>query len=81
MTDALDEAIEAATQDVTAISDPVASFRATREVRAQLNAGDRRLIEHEKRMVWLLREGRTWEEVGEMLGFSGSRAEAIARGR
>lgn len=81
MTPALTEAIEAATNDVKAIEDLVERFRAARELRDEIGDADRSLMEIQRSTVWQLHEGRSWAEVGELLGFSGSRAEAIARGR
>ncbi|MBT2467818.1 hypothetical protein J7E97_08015 [Streptomyces sp. ISL-66] len=56
-------------------------FRTTRARRAEIALEDRSLKAIEKEIVWILYEGRTWKQVGELLGFSGSRAEAIARSR
>ncbi|MFI2349724.1 hypothetical protein ACH492_22255 [Streptomyces sp. NPDC019443] len=81
MTDPLTGALEDATAQVAAVADPVERFRAARERRAAITQADRELTEIEKAVVWELYEGRTWAEVGKILGFSGSRAEAIARGR
>ncbi|GAA3384451.1 hypothetical protein [Streptomyces racemochromogenes] len=58
-----------------------ARFRAARLRRAELAEEDRVQKQIEEAMVWGLHEGRSWAEVGRILGFSGSRAEAIARRR
>jgi DNA-directed RNA polymerase specialized sigma subunit len=81
MTDVLTEAIETATAAVAAIGDPVERYQQAREERVKLGTGDRTLMEIQQAVVLVLREGRTWAEVGEILGISGSRAEAIAKGR
>ncbi|MGW5426853.1 hypothetical protein ACWET9_06450 [Streptomyces sp. NPDC004059] len=81
MTEALADALETATAAVTAIDDPVERFQKARDLRAEIADADRSLLEIQRSVIWSLYEGRTWAEVGAMLGFSGSRAEAIARGR
>jgi hypothetical protein len=81
MTEALTDAIETATAAVTAIDDPVERFKRARTLRAELGEADRALLEVQRTVIWGLYEDRTWGQVGELLGFSGSRAEAIARGR
>lgn len=81
MTDALTDAIETATNAVTAIDDPVERFKKARDLRTELADADRALLDIQRDVVWTLYEGRTWADVGKLLGFSGSRAEAIARGR
>lgn len=81
MTDATMTAIEDATATVAAIEDPVSRFEAAREERAKYAAGDRAMLDIQRGVVRDLHEGRSWAEVGALLGFSGSRAEAIARER
>ncbi|MFJ2399828.1 hypothetical protein ACIOUE_00890 [Streptomyces xanthochromogenes] len=81
MTDALAEALESETAAAAAIVDPIERFRAVRDLRARLDSVDQSLIEIEQGVVQTLHETRSWSEVGALLGFSGSRAEAIARGR
>lgn len=81
MTEALTEAIEATTAEVKAIENLIERFHRARDRRADLSAGDQALMEIQRATVWELHDGRSWAEVGELLGFSGSRAEAIARGR
>lgn len=81
MTDALIAAIETATAAVAAIDDPAERYQLARETRVKLTDGDRALLEIQQAAAWNLYEGRTWAEVGEILGVSGSRAEAIAKGR
>lgn len=81
MTDALTEYAEAEAAPVAAIADPIERFEAAKNERAKHSAADRALMEIQKAVVWELHESRTWAEVGDLLGFSGSRAEALARGR
>lgn len=81
MTHALTEAIEAATTNVKDVDDPIERFRAARTLRTQIGDADHTLLEIQRAAVWTLYDGRSWAQVGELLGFSGSRAEAIARGR
>lgn len=81
MTDSMTAAIEDATAAVAAIEDPVARFEAARLERATLAAADRALLAIQREIVRGLHEEHSWAQVGELLGFSGSRAEAIARER
>lgn len=81
MTNSLTDAFETATAAVTAIDDPVERFQKARDLRTELADADRTILDIQRKVIWALYEGRTWAEVGRMLGFSGSRAEAIARGR
>lgn len=81
MTQTLTAAIDDATTHVEAVDDPVERYHAARRERALIAEGDARLKVIQREVVVLLREGRTWSQVGELLGISGSRAEAIARVR
>lgn len=81
MTNALTEPLEAAAVAVEAVDDLIERYMAARENRAEIASSDRRHMEIQRGVVWKLYEGRTWAEVGELLGITGSRAEAIARGR
>jgi hypothetical protein len=81
MTDALTDSIKTAIEGVAAIDDPAERYKAARETRAKLAAGDRQLMKMQKSIANDLHEEHTWEEVGAILGFSGSRAEAVAKGR
>lgn len=81
MTDALTEYANREAAPVAAIADPIERFAVARDERAKHGAADRALMEIQKAVVWELYEGRTWAQVGDLLGFSGSRAEALARGR
>lgn len=81
MTDALTEAIEARFEDIEATEDPVERFRMGRELRAKCADAEQRVIRIEQVIAAELKEGRTWLDVGKLLGVTGSRAEQIAKGR
>lgn len=82
MTDALTEAQEAKVAEVVSHADPAERYAAAREARAQNRENyDRRLQEIQKDAVRELRPGRTWAEVGKMIGTTGSWAEALVSGR
>lgn len=81
MTNALTASIEAAIEDIAAVADPVERFSAGRKLRSELNDGDRRVMRIQQSAVEELKQGRTWAQVGEILGVTGSRAEQIAKGR
>lgn len=81
MTEALTDAINAAAEGLSTISDPVERYQQARKLRADLAHGDATLRSVEQRAVAELKEGRAWREVGQLLGVSGSRAEQIARRR
>lgn len=81
MTDSLSASLTTAAAEVAAIVDPVERFHAAREKRATIAVGDRELMEIQRAVVCTLYEEHTWAEVGEAIGVSGSRAEAIAKGR
>ena len=81
MTAALTSSIETATAEVEAIADLVERHHAARERRTALIKGDRALKAIQQDVAQTLKPGRTWAEVGDLLGFSGSRAEALAKGR
>lgn len=81
MTDALTHAVETVTARLMAISDPVERFKETRNERKTNSQADATWKQIQVDAVNTLREGRTWAEVGELLDISGSRAEALAKGR
>lgn len=81
MTDALTTAIEDAIEDVAATADPVERYRQARILRAELIDGDHKLKAIQQAVALDLKTGRTWAQVGKALGVSGSRAEALAKGR
>lgn len=79
MTQNLRAAIQADAADVSAIPDLVERYHAARRCRDVLD-GDRTFKDIQQSVVLALKEGRSWREVGELLGVSGSRAEQISRG-
>jgi hypothetical protein len=82
MTDALTEAQEAKVAEVVAHADPAERYAAAREARARnRETYDRRLQEIQKEAVRELRPGRTWAEVGKLIGTTGSWAEALVSDR
>ncbi|MDX3713408.1 hypothetical protein PV733_31595 [Streptomyces europaeiscabiei] len=81
MTEALTAAIEAAAEELADISDPVERYQAARELRAELDRGDRVFKDAQQGAVNELKSGRPWREVGGLIGVSGSRAEQISRGQ
>lgn len=81
MTNTLTASIEAAKEAVATIEDPVERYQEARRVRTQLHEGDRELMLIQQQVAESLKSGRTWAEVGAMLGVTGSRAEQIAKGR
>lgn len=82
MTDALTEAQEAKVAEVAAHEDPAERYQAAREARAQNRENyDYRLQEIQKTAVRELRPGRTWAEVGKLIGTTGSWAEALVSDR
>ncbi|MFD6180091.1 hypothetical protein [Streptomyces goshikiensis] len=75
---------EPPTEDATtnrSVEELAARFREARARRAEIANEDRRLKEIEQEVANALHVERSWKQVGAILGFSGSRAEAIARGR
>lgn len=81
MTEALTTAIADTEEEVAAVADPVERYHQARIVRAQLIEADHKLKAVQRTVANDLKAGRTWAQVGEVLGVSGSRAEALAKGR
>ncbi|MFE9337734.1 hypothetical protein [Streptomyces sp. NPDC007063] len=84
MTDALDTAIEDALAKAGATEDTAERAHATAKLREKLSKADRRALALHQSAVRALYDedpNRTWADVGAVIGKSGSRAEAIARGR
>lgn len=73
--------IESRTDRVRQIKEPVIRFQAARWVRQQIAMEDERLRLKQKLLVERMKDGRTWAQVGAILGVSGSRAEAFVKGR
>jgi DNA-directed RNA polymerase specialized sigma subunit len=81
MTDALEAAGQKTLADLGKIDDLVERYHETRTQRARVAEIDRALKGIERGIALTLKDGRTWRQVGELLGVSGSRAEQISRGR
>ena len=81
MTDTLISTIEAETERLSQIADPADRFRAVRNFRESLAAGERTALAMEKAAVLELKENHPWRVVGEILGMSGARAQQIASDR
>lgn len=81
MTDALDEAIDAAMQSLVAIEDPIERYQVSRDLRTKIDRGSNALKHAQAQIANELKTEHSWREVGELLGVSGSRAEQISRGK
>lgn len=81
MTDALDAAIDDALRSLASIDDPVERYRVSRELRLELDRGSSALKATQAAIANELKAGRSWREVGELMGVSGSRAEQISRSK
>jgi len=76
MTDSLEAAAVALVDELNKISDDVERYQATKSLEARL---DKDLKGIKAKVAQNLYDGRTWGEVGELLGVTGSRAEQISR--
>jgi hypothetical protein len=81
MTNALTAAIAATTEEVAAVENPVERYDAARRARTLIKDGDREFMLIQQEVTNSLKDGRTWAEVGALLGITGSRAEQVAKGR
>lgn len=77
MTNSLEAARVSLVDALNEISDDVERYQAVKEIEVQIE-GDFKQIKAE--IALSLYEQRTWEQVGELLGVTGSRAEQISRG-
>ncbi|MFI8872441.1 hypothetical protein [Streptomyces sp. NPDC055243] len=77
MTDSLEPARVTLVDAINKISDDVERYQTVKDL--ELRLGDT-FKEIKARSARNLYEGRTWEQVGELLGVTGSRAEQISRG-
>lgn len=77
MTDSLEAAAVSLVDELNKISDDVARYQAVKDLEAWL---DRNLRQVKATVASNLYDGRTWGQVGELLGVTGSRAEQISRG-
>ena len=77
MTESLDAAEHTLIAAVREISDDVDRYQAVKELEVRLGASLREIKAEAARNLY---EGRSWSQVGELLGVTGSRAEQISRG-
>lgn len=77
MTEPLDTAERALIEAVREISDDIERYQAVKELEVRL---DQSLREVKAEVARNLYEGRSWNQVGKLLGVTGSRAEQISRG-
>jgi hypothetical protein len=77
MTESLDTAESALIEAVREISDDVERYREVKDLEVRL---DRSLRQIKAEIAQNLHDGRSWNQVGELLGVTGSRAEQISRG-
>lgn len=77
MTEALEIAERALIEALKEISDDVEQYRTSKELKARL---DQAVRDIQAGVATRLYVGRSWSEVGRLLGVTGSRAEQISRG-
>jgi 7-keto-8-aminopelargonate synthetase-like enzyme len=76
MTESLDAAENALIAAINEISDDIERYQEVKELEARL---DRSLKQIKADAARRLYEGRSWNQVGKLLGVTGSRAEQISR--
>lgn len=76
VTETLESAITSLVGAAREISDPIECYEATKAIRVRI---DREMKELAAEMARNLHEGRSWKEVGDLLGVTGARAEQISR--
>lgn len=76
MTDTLETAVASLIDAIEEISDPVERYQAVKELEARL---DLTLKQIKAEVAKGLYDGRSWNQVGELIGVTGSRAEQISR--
>jgi transcription antitermination factor NusA-like protein len=77
MTDSLDTAERAVSEAIREFTDDVERYQAIKQLEVRL---DRVMREAKAEVARNLYEGRSWNQVGKLLGVTGSRAEQISRG-
>lgn len=77
MTDSLEAARVSLVDALNEISDDVERYQAARSLEVRLGDDFKQIKAKVARNLY---DGRTWEQVGELLGVTGSRAEQISRG-
>ena len=76
MTDSVDTAERALVAAINEISDDIERYQAVKELEARL---DLSLKQIKADVAKNLYDGRSWSQVGKLLGVTGSRAEQISR--
>lgn len=76
MTETLDATRRQLIDAIDAIGDPVERLQKVIDLEAQLKVD---IKQAKARIARQLKEGRTWDEVGEVFGVTGARAEQISR--
>lgn len=76
---AVRDSIAAVTEKARSIPDLVERFRFVREQREQLRSGGLLLLEVNAEAIQGMKVGRSWTEVGSLLGVTRQRAEQLAR--
>ncbi|MFE9886844.1 hypothetical protein [Streptomyces scopuliridis] len=76
MTDTLDARATSLVATIREISDDVERYQAVKELEMRLDS-DLKQVKAE--IALTLHEERSWQQVGELLGVTGSRAEQISR--
>lgn len=77
MTDSLKAAAVALIDELASISNDVERYEAVKELEVFIDKGFKQV---KATAATNLYNGRTWEQVGKLLGVTGSRAEQISRG-
>lgn len=77
MTESVDTAERALIAAVREISDDVERYQAVKDLEGRIGASLREIKAEAARNLY---DGRSWSQVGELLGVTGSRAEQISRG-
>lgn len=77
MTDSLEAARVSLVDALNEISDDVERYQAVRSLEVLLGDDFKQIKAKVARNLY---EGRTWDQVGQLLGVTGSRAEQISRG-
>ncbi|MDX3353921.1 hypothetical protein PV703_11485 [Streptomyces sp. ME01-24h] len=77
MAESLDPAVATLMAAIAPISDPIERYQAVKELEQLI---DRNLKQAKADIANELHTDRSWNEVGKLLGVTGSRAEQISRG-
>lgn len=77
MTDSLDPAVSALVDALDEITDPVERYQAVKSIETRLDVALKKI---KADIATTLYDGRSWDQVGKLIGVTGSRAEQISRG-